>query len=97
MAIGTREKIARTRRANRTAEALRRFQGGGTVDVTTSNGNRTVSNNRGTITVTRAGQNTLRYSPNGTRRIKRGQFGQKQPSGGSGGNSPITGTYTPAS
>ena len=96
MAVGTRERVARTRRANRTAEALRRFQGGGTVDVTTSNGNRTVANNRGTITLTRSGQRQLRFSPNGTRGIRRGNINQRQPGGGGGSNSPTTGSYTPA-
>ena len=90
--LGTRERIARTRRANNVANALRRFEGGQRIDTTTSNGNRTVANSRGTITVTRAGQRQLRYSPNGTRTISRA----KQPTGGSGSNSPTT-SYSPAS
>jgi len=94
--LGTRERIARTRRANNVANALRRFEGGQKIDTTTSNGNRTVANSRGTITVTRAGQRQLRYSPNGTRTISRGNINQRQPSGGGGSNSPTT-SYSPAS
>lgn len=100
MARGTRQRIAETRNANRVAEALRRFNGNERVDVTTSNGNRTVANSRGTITQTRAGQRQLRFSPNGTRGIRRGNIGSrlgnaKQPGGGSGSNSPVT-SFRPA-
>ena len=97
MPRGTREKVRRTVRANNVGNALRRFQGGGDVDVTSSSGTRTISNNRGTMTLTRAGRNTLRFSPNGTRRIRLGSINNRQPGGGSGSNSPEGSTYRPAS